>query len=166
MPPITRRISAQSGMVLLRMTLGIIILRTWVDNLDRGLYGAGGLEDFLDWLFSAEGNDSSLGFYQSFLDAIVVPVSGVYAKAQLVIELIIGIGLLLGVFTRLCSLAASLFFFNLFLAYFGGTEWIWTYVLLTSACLAVHLAATEQKWAIDNRLSEFVSPSSRLASLL
>jgi len=62
------------------------------------------------------------------------------------------LALFLGAFTRLFGLLAMLFFFNLFLAYFGGHEWIWTYVLLFAAALTVTLGAAGRKWGIDQWL--------------
>ena len=73
---------------------------------------------------------------------------------QLVAELLIGIGLLVGGLTRLFGFGAVFFFFNLFLAYFGGREWIWTYVLLTAASLAVALPYAGRTWGVDGWLKE------------
>ena len=157
--------SAASGIALLRITLGVIIVRTWFQNLSDDLYTSDGFEGFISWLFSAEGNNSSLGFYESILDAVLVPLSGVYVIVQLIVELLIGIGLVIGGFTRLCSLIAAILFFNLFLAYFGGNEWIWTYVLLFMASIAVHLGNAGAKWGIDPKLRHELH-SSKLAKLL
>jgi uncharacterized membrane protein YphA (DoxX/SURF4 family) len=148
-------------LALLRITLGVIILATWLDNLDKDLYTADGLKGFLDWLFAEDGNGSSLGFYDSLVDALVVPVAGPYGIFQLVVELAIGVGLVLGLMTRLSSLVASLFFFNLCLAYFGGEEWIWTYVLLFVASLVVFLGWGGRKFGVDEWLSRARGESPR-----
>ena len=142
------------GAMLLRVTLGVIVLFTWVDNLDKGLYTADGLTGFLDSLFDPNGNASTLTFYKSFLDALVVPIAGAYAVFQLVVELLMGLGLLLGVFTRLFSLIAAVFFFNLFLVYFGGNEWIWTYVLLVMSAVAVFVDYGGRRLGVDAWLAD------------
>lgn len=145
----------RTAVALLRMTLGAIILVTWLDNVRGGLYSADGLTGFFNWLFDAEnGNGSSLAFYKAFLDAAIVPVAGLFGGFQAVAELIMGLALLLGAFTRLFSLAAMLFFFNLFLSYFGGHEWIWTYVLLFMTSLTLFLSYAGRKWGVDARLVE------------
>ena len=131
------------------MTLGVIFLVTWVDNLDKGLYEADGLEGFLDFLFAEDGNASSLTAYKSLLDAAVIPIAGIYGAFQLVAELVIGVALVVGGFTRLVSLLAAAFFFNLFLAYFGGNEWIWTYVLLVVSAVAVFLGYGGRRFGVD-----------------
>lgn len=144
---------ASTGLALLRITLGVIVLVTWFDNLDKDLYTGDGLTGLISWLFSEDGNGSSLGFYESLLDTLVVPIAGLVSKVQLVVELAIGIGLLIGFATRLFSLAAALFFVSLFLGYFGGSEWIWTYVLLTMASVAVFLGYAGRSFGVDRILA-------------
>ena len=143
----------QASVALLRVTLGVIILVTWYDNLQKGLYTAEGLTGFFNWLFDAQnGNGSSLTFYKSLLDATIVPTAGIFAVFQMVAELLIGLGLLLGGFTRFFGFAAVVFFFNLFLAYFGGHEWIWVYVLLVISALTIALSRAGRRWGIDEWL--------------
>ena len=156
---------AATGLALLRITLGVIIAWTWFQNLSGDLYTADGLEAYVAWLFSPDGNGSSLGFYQSILDATLIPLSDVYVIVQLVVELLIGVGLVLGGFTRLCAVTATVFFFNLFLAYFGGHEWIWTYVLLSMSAVAVYLGNSGLKWGLDRQLRSQLG-STKLAKLL
>lgn len=130
----------------------MIVLVTWFDNLDKGLYGADGLTGFLDWLFDENGNNSSLDFYHSFVDAVVVPIAGPYGVLQAIVELAISVALILGVGTRLASAVAALFFANLFLAYFGGEEWIWTYVLLFMSAVTVFLGYGGRQLGVDEYL--------------
>ncbi|MDX1417779.1 MAG: DoxX family protein [Candidatus Promineifilaceae bacterium] len=143
----------QMGMALalLRITLGVIILVTWYDNLRSGLYTADGLVGFFNWLFDAEnGNGSSLLFVKSYLDTFIVPIAGPFAAFQMIAELTMGLALLLGVITRLFSLAAIFFFINVLLSYFGGHEWIWTYVLLIMSAVTLLVGAAGRKWGIDS----------------
>ena len=146
---------SRSGSVpvaLLRITLGVIILFTWLDNLDKDLYTADGFEGFINFLFADDGNNSSLGFYESFVDAVIVPIAGPYGVFQAIVELAIAIALIAGVGTRLASLSAAAFFANLFLAYYGGHEWIWTYVLLFMSAVTVFMGYGGRKLGIDERL--------------
>lgn len=145
---------AQLGLAILRVTLGVIILVTWLDNLQKGLYTAAGLRDFLNWLFDPNGNASSLTFYKAILDVTVIPAAGLFGVFQLVGELLMGLGLLSGTLTRFFSLAALLFFGNLFLSYFGGNEWIWTYVLLFMSSLTLFLSYAGRVYGVDQRLVE------------
>lgn len=140
----------RAAVALLRITLGVILLVTWWDNLQKGLYTGEGLMGFFNWLFDAEnGNASSLGFYKGFLDATILPIAGPFAAFQMVVELLIGLALLLGLFTPLAGAGAALFFANLLLAYFGGHEWIWVYVLLLMAALVTALTRSGRSLGLD-----------------
>jgi uncharacterized membrane protein YphA (DoxX/SURF4 family) len=141
-----------TAVALLRITLGIIILATWYGNIKKDLYTADGLTGFLNWLFDPNGNSSSLTFYKAFLDTAVLPVAGLFGTFQLVTELLLGIALVVGVYSRLAGIVAMFFFTNLFLSYFGGNEWIWLYVLLFMTALTVTLAAPGRKWGVDQWL--------------
>ncbi len=143
----------QIAVALLRITLGLIIVATWYDNLAKGLYTAEGLTGFFNWLFDAQnGNGSSLGFYKSILDAVIVPLAGPFAIFQMAAELLMGLALLFGGLTRLFGLAAVFFFLNLLLAYFGGHEWIWVYVLLIVSALTVAISQAGRRWGLDQWL--------------
>lgn len=146
---------------LLRATLGLIVLATWWGNIQDGLYGAEGFTGLLNWLGSSVedgGNGGTLGFVHSLLDTVVAPNAGLIGSVQLVVELAFGIGLLLGIFTRLSSLMALGFFVTLFLAYFGGEEWIWTYVLLSATALTVFLGYGGRLFGIDQLFGSKRSP--------
>ena len=143
----------RTAVALLRITVGVIILVTWYNNIRSGIYTAEGLTGFFNWLFDSEnGNGSSLLFYKAYLDMTVVPVAGAFGAFQLVAELILGLALLLGFFTRFFGFAAMFFFANLFMSYFGGHEWIWTYVLLFMSTLTITLGAAGRRWGVDSRL--------------
>lgn len=141
---------ATLGIALLRITLGVIILATWRSNLVDDLYTSDGITGFLRWLSDGEsGNASSFGAYHSFLDTVIIPNAGAVGALQLVVEFLIGLGLLLGLCTRLASVGALVFFLNLFLAYVGGHEWIWVYVLLFMSALTVFLGYGGRKLGLD-----------------
>lgn len=140
------------AVALLRITLGVILLATWWGNLGDDFYTADGFEGFLDWLVLSEeegGNGSSLGFFHDLLDATIVPISGIAAFGQLIMEGLAGVLLLVGGATRLASLWSMGFFVILLLSYFGGGEWIWTYVLLFMAALTVFLGYGGRKLGLD-----------------
>jgi len=141
--------SGSVSVALLRVTLGVIVLVTWVDNIRKDLYTADGFEGFLDYLFSEGGNNSGFTLYKDVLDAVVIPLAGPVGILQAIVELAIGLGLLFGIGTRMSSLLAALFFVNVFFAYVGGNEWIWTYVLLVMSSVTVFLGYGGRKLGVD-----------------
>ncbi|MEM8923979.1 MAG: TQO small subunit DoxD [Actinomycetota bacterium] len=145
--------AGSAPIAMLRITLGLIILYTWFDNVRNDLYTSDGISGFISWLFAEEGgNGSSLAFMETLLDGVVAANAGAFGAIQLVVEFLFGLSLLLGLFTRLGSLLACAFFATLFLAYFGGEEWIWTYVLLFMSSLTVFLGYGGRKLGVDQTL--------------
>jgi len=131
----------------LRILLGIILLVTWKENLDKGLYTPEGFRGFVEFL--ADGHP--VEFYRSFLLGVMAPGAAVFAPFQMIAELGMGLALLTGTLTRLAGLGATLFFLNLFLSYLNPNpgEWIWTYVMLIALALVVTLGRAGLSWGVD-----------------
>lgn len=133
------------GTAILRIALGTTTLFTWFDNVGKDFYDGDNFPGFFEWAFTSPeaepfaGNGSSLTFVKSIIDSTLLKAPEFFGWLLTFFELSIAIALILGVFTRIASLAAIAFFGNLFLVYYGGEEWIWTYVLLVSSALAVFL---------------------------
>ena len=135
---------------LLRITVGLILVVTWYDNLREDVYTAEGIVGLFNYIFHDTGG--GLPFYRAIINSTILQVPGLFAPFQMVAELLMGLALLFGLFTPLAAAGATLFFFNLFLAYFGGSEWIWTYVLLTVSALVVALSQAGRAWGLDSEL--------------
>ena len=142
--------TARQATAILRITLGVILIVTWFKNLQDGIYTADGIVGLFNYLFNDNGGGPA--FYRALINGTILQVPGLFAVFQLVGELLLGLGLLVGLFTPLAALGAALFFFNLFLAYLGGNDWIWTYVLLTVSALVVALAQSGRAWGLDSLL--------------
>ena len=136
-------------LALLRVVLGVILIATWYDNLNKGLYTPSGFMGFIDWLAMGEGHPVPI--YRDFLVNVVSPNSNAFSSGQSVVELVVGIALLVGAFTPLAGGVATLFFVNLFLAYLNPAtdEWIWTYVLLIAVALVVTLGRAGRSFGVD-----------------
>ncbi len=142
------------GVAILRITLGVIILLTWWSNVtaDPNFYSAEGLRGFFDWAFLSEeegGNGSSLTVVESIIDATVLQAPGFFGFAQTIMEFLIGVGLVLGIGTRFFSLLSIAFFTGLFLTYFGGEEWIGTYIILIAASVTTFLSWGGRTLGVD-----------------
>jgi uncharacterized membrane protein YphA (DoxX/SURF4 family) len=137
-------------MVLLRVTLGVIMLVTWWENLQKGLYQPDNFAGFINFL--ADGHP--IAPYGAFLTNVIAPNAALFGPFQLVTELAMGIALVLGIFTPLAGIGATFFFINLLLSFLNPNtgEWIWTYVLLVAAALVVTLARSGRALGIDEWL--------------
>lgn len=143
-------IRLRQAVAILRITLGVILAVTWYDNLQGGIYTADGIVGLFNYLF--HDNEGGPAFYRAIINGTILQAPGLFALFQLAAELLMGLALLVGLFTPLAAVGAALFFFNLFLAHLGGHEWIWTYVLLTVSALVAAFAQSGRAWGLDSLL--------------
>jgi uncharacterized membrane protein YphA (DoxX/SURF4 family) len=134
---------------LLRILLGILFLTTWYSNLSKGFYTPDGLIDFFVNVFPQ--SENPLAWYAAFINGIILPIRGFFAPFQLVSEFLIGLFLLLGLFTPLTSFAGIIFIFNTFLATFGH-DWPWSYGMMLAILGVVLVTRAGRSIGIDNLL--------------
>lgn len=136
---------------LLRMTMGLLFITQWYDNLINGLYTPTGLEGLFNYFFEASANP--LPFYMDFVHAVVLPVAPFFTKFQLVAELLMGIALLIGVLTPITSLFAGFFILNTFLASWGA-DWPWSYLTILAILAVLFFTRAGRSLGVDSRLAE------------
>jgi uncharacterized membrane protein YphA (DoxX/SURF4 family) len=136
---------------VLRITVGVILLVTWYDNFTKGVYTADGITGLFDWIFNQTDGGSTA--YRAIVNNTILPNAGAFSAFQLVAELLLGLGLTFGGLTTIAGWGATFFFFNLFLAYQGGSEWIWTYVLLVAAAFVVATTQSGRQFGLDQILA-------------
>lgn len=141
----------------MRVALGVTTLFTWFDNISKDFYDGDNLPGFFAWVAQpAEegGNGATLGFVHSIIDNTLLQAPEFFGWILTIFELFIAVALILGVFTRAASLAAVGFFGSLLLTYWGGEEWIWTYVLLTAGAVTIFLDWGGRKFGVDEFLAK------------
>jgi uncharacterized membrane protein YphA (DoxX/SURF4 family) len=132
---------------LLRIMLGVLFLSTWASNLGKGFYTPDGLFNFFTTVFPQAVNP--LTFYAAFINQVILPLRNVFAPFQLVAELLLGLFLLLGIFTPMVSLAAGFFILNTFLATFGH-DWPWSYLTILAILGITFITHAGRSLGIDN----------------
>ncbi|MBC8335486.1 MAG: DoxX family protein [Anaerolineales bacterium] len=131
---------------LLRIMLGILFLTTWGSNFTKGFYTPDGLQYFFTEVFPQSAN--SLGWYAAFIDNVILPIRGVFAPVQLVGEFLMGLFLLIGIFTPITSGIAAFFIINTFLATFGH-DWPWSYVTILGILFVVFMTKSGRSLGLD-----------------
>jgi uncharacterized membrane protein YphA (DoxX/SURF4 family) len=145
-----RRDVSLSWMAVLRVMMGLVFLTTWFSNLSKGLYGDGFLPFIQGWA-----NGTDFRFYAAFLNGVVIPNIEILRVVQVVTEgLIMGLFLILGLFTPLSAAVAWLFVVNLFLASYGTGEWPWTYVMMGIVLAVIALTRAGRSFGLDAWLLE------------
>ena len=133
-----------------RVMLGLLFLTVWGSNLNKGLYGAEEYAALIDG-YADEGD--APGFWKALM-RFVADGATVFSKLQLVAELVFGVCLVLGLFTRIVGLAASVFLTVLWISEIGvPNEWIWSLVFPAMAAFAVGVLPAARAYSMDERLT-------------
>ena len=131
---------------LMRIMLGLMFLTTWASNLSKGYYSPDGLQYFFTKVFSQ--TENPLAFYANFINNVILPMRGVFAPFQLVAEGLLGVALLVGVFTPVTCLTGVFFLGNVFLATFGH-DWPWAYLMPITLLGAIFFARAGRSLGVD-----------------
>jgi uncharacterized membrane protein YphA (DoxX/SURF4 family) len=134
----------------LRIMMGGIFLAVWADNLRKDLYTPENWADFVQ----GYADTTRVGFYADILNDVVIPNAGLFSYGQLITELVVmGLFLLVGLFTPIAGLVGAAFQFNLLLATSGTGEWPGTYLIMVLVLLAVALAQSGRTLGFDAALA-------------
>ncbi|HMK92327.1 MAG TPA: hypothetical protein VK576_04950, partial [Thermoleophilia bacterium] len=129
--------------------MGSIFLAVWGDNLAKGLYSGSGWAHFV----THYAYTTKIGPYGTFLHKVMIPHSSLFGPGQLVVELLVGLCLVLGLFTPVAGLLGGLFQLNLLVATSGTRDWPGTYIALAAICLVVAAGQAGRTWGLDARLA-------------
>lgn len=131
---------------ILRILMGFVFLTTWFINLRNGFYTPDGLLRFFTEVYPQSNNP--LAWYAAFINNVILPVRAAFAPFQLVTELLMGLGLLIGAFTPFFSLAGIFFLINTFLATLGH-DWPWSYWIPIGILVVTFFSRAGRAWGVD-----------------
>ena len=135
----------------LRVMMGAIFLAVWSDNLGQGYYSPSGWAGFVQHY----ADTTKVSLYADLLNNVMIPHSTVFAfHGQFTIEFFVfGLCLVLGLFTPVAGLLASLFQLNLLVATSGAGPWAGTYIIMFVLLLAIALSQSGRTLGLDARLA-------------
>ena len=140
-----------SWIALLRIMLGLLFLTTWYSNLGKGFYTPDGLLNFFTNVLPQ--SDNSLTWYAAFINSGILPIRDFFAPFQLVSEFLLGLFLLIGLFTPWISVAAAFFILNTFMATFGH-DWPWSYATILGILFVLFFTRAGRSLGVDARLEK------------
>ena len=139
---------AEMAFAGLRILLGLLFLTVWASNLHRGRYGPSGYEALIR-RYVAQGNAPEL--WKDVM-RLVADHAEVFARAQLVAELALGLLLVAGVLIRLAGLGAWVFLTSLWVSELGVPgEWAWSLVFPAVIAFLVALLPESRFLSLDAR---------------
>lgn len=136
-------------LVGLRLTLGVLFLTVWGSNVNKGLYGA---DQYAALIRSYAEDGAAPSVWKDLMGAIAAGAA-VFSKLQLVTELVLGVLLTLGLFTRIAAVVAWAFLTSLWISELGvPNEWTWSLVFPALAAFAVAWLPEARAYSLDERL--------------
>jgi hypothetical protein len=139
-----------SGVYLtsLRVLMGILYLETVNENIAKGLYGQG----FVVYV-SSNLRGNPLPWFVDFAQNMLLSNWQTVTKLQFLAETLVGISLLLGLFTVLGGLVGVFLQVNIFLLTFGK-EWPWIYIIMIVVLALVAVSRSGRTLGLDAFLAK------------
>jgi uncharacterized membrane protein YphA (DoxX/SURF4 family) len=142
------RLEAQTGLALIRLTLGAMFVSVFFENLGKGLYTPAGYANLIHGYIL---HDTAPAIWKSVM-ALVASHASVAAPLQAVTEISFGVILLLGIFTRPVALLACAYLASLWVSEWG-TAWVWELLVPVMALLALSIGQGGRAWGVDALLA-------------
>jgi uncharacterized membrane protein YphA (DoxX/SURF4 family) len=152
-------VSADSVLVILRITLGAFFGSTFFENLGKGLYTSAGYASLIHYYIQ-------YGHAPTIWKAVMgsaANASDVSAPLQGILEASLAILLIVGLFTRPAAFIAFAFLTSLWVSEWG-IGWIWELLIPMIVALSLALGPSGEYMAVDVALARRWPRLARLAS--
>ena len=145
----TRQLSAASGLALVRVTVGAMLVSVFFENLGKGLYTPAGYAALIRHYIEASHSPAA---WKAVM-ALAANHASMAAPMQAMTEISLGILLAIGLLTRPTAFVAFLFLGSLWISELG-TAWIWELLVPVLASLGLSIGRAGRRWGIDAWLSQ------------
>ena len=135
---------AAIGLAIVRVTIGVMFVWVFFENLGTGTYTAGGYAGVINYYIKSS---HSPAVWKAVM-SLVVSNAAIAAPLQALTEISLGVLLVIGLFTRPAAFIAFLFLGSLWISELG-TSWIWELLVSVLACLGLALGGAGRKWGVD-----------------
>ena len=148
MTTVTNQPQAAKGLAIVRLTIGVMFVWVFFENLGKGLYTpsgyAGLIQDYID-------NGHAPAVWKSVM-AFAAAHASMAAPLQGFTEISLGVLLILGLFTRPVAFVAFAYLTSLWVSEWG-TAWIWELLVPVLASLSLVIGGAGRTWGIDSILA-------------
>ena len=143
------RLQAANGLAIVRVTIGAMFVWVFFENLGKGLYTPGGYANLIHYYIKSGHSPAVWKALMGF----VANHAAMAAPGQAGTEILLGILLVIGVFTRPAAFVAFLYLGSLWLSEWG-TAWIWELLVPVLASLGLAVGRAGRKWGLDAWLAQ------------
>lgn len=140
---------AENGLALVRLTIGAMFIWVFFENLGKGLYTAGGYSNLIHYYIKASHSPAA---WKAVM-GLAASHASLAAPVQAMTEILLGILLVLGLFTRPAAFIAFLYLGSLWISEWG-TAWIWELLVSVLASLGLAVGRAGRRWGIDSLLAQ------------
>jgi uncharacterized membrane protein YphA (DoxX/SURF4 family) len=139
---------APNGLAIVRITIGSMLVWVFFENLGKGLYTPGGYAGLINTYIKTS---HSPAVWKAVM-ALAANHAAMAAPMQAVTEIVLGVLLVVGLFTRPAAFIAFLYLGSLWVSEWG-TAWIWELLVPVLASLGVAIGRAGRTWGIDRILA-------------
>lgn len=146
---VAHQAQAATGVAIVRVTIGAMLVWVFFENLGKGLYTpsgyAGLIHNYIQHGHAPAAWKAVMGLAASH--------ATMAAPAQAITEISLGVLLIIGLFTRPAAFIAFLYLSSLWVSEWG-TAWIWELLVPVLASLAVAVGRGGRAWGVDALLAQ------------
>ena len=140
---------AATGLAIVRVTIGAMLVSVFFENLGKGLYRPAGYAGLVHYYIE---KGHSPAAWKAIM-GLVASHAALAAPGQAVTEISLGILLVIGLLTRPVAFIAFLYLASLWMSEWG-TAWIWELLVPVMASLGLAVGSAGRKWGVDAYLAQ------------
>src|SRR5579864_5188138 len=145
----TRQTCAPSGLALVRVTIGAMLVWVFFENLGKGLYTPGGYAGLINYYIKASHSPAA---WKTVM-GLAASHAAMAAPMQALTEISLGILLVIGLLTRPAAFVAFLYLGSLWVSE-SGTSWIWELLVPVLASLGLAVGRAGRRLGVDAWLAQ------------
>jgi uncharacterized membrane protein YphA (DoxX/SURF4 family) len=140
---------AASGLAIVRITIGAMLVSVFFENLGKGLYSPAGYAGLVNY-YIEKGHAPAA--WKAVM-GLAASHAAMAAPLQAMTEISLGILLIIGLLTRPAAFVAFLYLGSLWMSEWG-TAWIWELLVPVLASFGLAIGSAGRKWGVDSWLAQ------------